>query len=300
MTQDWLPNLFIAGVPKAGTSSLHRWLSDHPDAVGAKDKEARFFMDEGGHIYRRDFNIRNGIKDYRSQFVMTPDARPRAILDSTPAYIYQKTALQHVPDLPSAARCVFILREPAQQIRSLFTYFQNNWSWIPAQMSFEDYLAALAAGSHDFGGNELARDALQNARYVDYLRLWRDRLGPDRMLVCTFDELRQDHAGLTRKIADWAGLNTDFYDHYDFPNENESYVPRWRMLQRVNIALRESLPKGAAYNALRALYRKMNTRRAGPGGGQADSLARLRQQFASANAELEQEFGLDLTAWAPR
>lgn len=68
MTPDWLPNLFICGVPKAGTSSLHRWLSDHPDAFGALDKEARFFMDPGGHIHRPDFNIANGLEGYRSQF----------------------------------------------------------------------------------------------------------------------------------------------------------------------------------------------------------------------------------------
>lgn len=299
MTLDWLPNLFIAGVPKAGTSSLHRWLADHPDAIGAKDKEARYFMDSGSHIYRSDFNISNGINDYLRQFQIPEGASPRVILDSTPAYIYQKTALDHVPDLPSHPRCVFILREPAQQIRSLFTYFQNNWDWIPAAMSFDDYLGALHAKNHQFGGNELARDALQNARYVEYLRLWRDRLGPDRMLVCTFDQLRQNPADLTRKIAAWAGLDVGFYDNYDFPSENESYVPRWRLLQRANIFLRERLPKGAGYDALRSVYRRINTHRGLAAPDQGAALARLRQNFAATNADLAQEFGLDLSGWAP-
>ena len=29
-----LPNLIIAGVPKAGTSSLFRWLASHPEVYG--------------------------------------------------------------------------------------------------------------------------------------------------------------------------------------------------------------------------------------------------------------------------
>lgn len=297
MTPDWLPNLFICGVPKAGTSSLHRWLSDHPDAFGALDKEARFFMDPGGHIHRPDFNIANGLEGYRSQFPIPRGAAPRVILDSTPAYIYQQTALDHLPELPGQPRCIFVLREPASQILSLFNYFQNNWSWIPAGMGFGDYLRAIEDGSHDFSGNELARDALTNAAYVDFLRPWRDRLGKGRMFVCTFDELRRDAPALTRRIAQWAGLDPSFYDSHDFVSENESYVPRSRGLQNLNIALRERLPKGVLYRGLRGVYRRLNTTRPPAQPDPDQHLARLRDRFAPANAALAAEFGLDLSGW---
>lgn len=128
-------------------------------------------------------------------------------------------------------------------------------------MGFGDYLRAIEDGSHDFSGNELARDALTNAAYVDFLRPWRDRLGEGRMFVCTFDELRRDAPALTRRIAQWTGLDPSFYDSHDFASENESYVPRSRGLQNLNIALRERLPKGALYRGLRGVYRRLNTTR---------------------------------------
>ncbi len=36
-------HLIIAGVPKAGTTSLFRALASHPDISGASEKETQFF-----------------------------------------------------------------------------------------------------------------------------------------------------------------------------------------------------------------------------------------------------------------
>ena len=37
------PNLYIVGAPKAGTTSLYHYLSQHPD-IAIPDKEPRFFI----------------------------------------------------------------------------------------------------------------------------------------------------------------------------------------------------------------------------------------------------------------
>lgn len=294
---DWLPNLFIAGVPKAGTSSLHDWLSAHPDAFGAVDKEACFFVDPGSHIYRADFNILNGLAGYRQQFPIPPGQNPRIIIDSTPAYIYQQAALTHIPDLESQPRCTFILREPASQILSQFSYFQNNWSWIPAGLGFADYLDLVRQGKGDFGGNELAENALQNADYLPFLQRWHARLGDDRMLVCSFDMLKSDPKGLMQRIALWVELDPDFYEDFDFSARNETYQPRLRSLQRVNIALRGYLPKGRLYEGARRLYRRLNTGRVQRDPGLGAVLAVLGQEYAAQNRRLAEEFGLDLSDW---
>ena len=38
-----LPNLFIPGAGKSGTSSLHKYLNQHPDIYMSKNKEPHFF-----------------------------------------------------------------------------------------------------------------------------------------------------------------------------------------------------------------------------------------------------------------
>lgn len=249
-------------------------------------------------MHRPEAHVSHGLETYGAQFVAPEGARPRVILESTPAYIYYETALARIPDLPSRPRCLFILREPAAQIYSLYTYFRDNWSWIPGDMSFPEFLAAVRAGSHDFKGNELARNALAYGRYVDYLLPWRERLGEERIMVATFDELIADQRGLTKRVADWVGLDATFYDDFAFPRENETYAPRNRLLQNVNVAVRGLLPRGAFYENLRGLYRRLNTRKPdGASEAERAEIARLRSEFTQSNARLAQEFGLDLSAW---
>lgn len=147
------------------------------------------------------------------------------VFEATPSYLYMTNALELIPELETQPKCLFVLREPAAQIFSLYQYFRNNWDWIPAGMSFPAFIEAAREGSHDFKGNELARNALSYARYVDYLLPWRARLGRERMLVMTFDALAGDPAGSTSRVAEWLGLDTEFYSSYGFPRENETYAP---------------------------------------------------------------------------
>lgn len=294
----FLPNFIIAGAPKAGTSSVFAWIAEHPDALGSREKETYFFVDPGTHMYRPEAHVSQGFAAYGDQFVLPAGPAPKVILESTPAYIYYRTALERIPDLPSQPRCLFILREPAAQIYSLYTYFRDNWSWIPGDMSFAEFLAAVRAGSHDFKGNELARNALAQGRYIDYLLPWRERLGAERIMVATFDELLADQRGLTKRVAEWVGLDPAFYDDFAFPRENETYAPRNRLLQNVNVAIRGLLPKGAFYENLRGVYRRLNTRApSGPSDAEGAEVARLRGEFTEANARLAEEFGLDLSRW---
>jgi hypothetical protein len=297
---DTLPSFFIAGAPKSGTSSMFRWLADHPQAHGSTPKETCFFADQGSHVFQPGFNASCGLDAYRAAFSPVP-AGTHLTFEATASYIYSKTALEQIPDLPTRPKCLFILREPAAQILSTYTYARNNWAAIPAEMTFDDFLSALKNRTHDFDGNELVRDALSNANYAPWMVKWRDKLGQDklgfdRIKVCTFDTLRRDPRAFMTDLALWIGIDPSFYEDYTFAAENQSYAPVNRSLQRLNIALRDRLPKGRLYDATRRLYRRLNTS-APQQGADSASLTRLRLEFATANRQLEAEFDLDLSAW---
>lgn len=294
MTRE-LPFLFVAGFPKSGTSSLFNWLSAHPEVTGATQKETCFFADPGSHVYRPDFNVLHGSADFQSAFP-TPTAETRLLVEATPTHVYSQRALASIPKLP--ARCLFILREPASQIRSSYDYFRNNWTYIPADLTFADYLAATRYGTAAFGGNELAERPEEHADYMAWLDPWRAALGADRMKVTTFDRLKADPQALMEEIAAWCGLSSGFFNGYDFPTENESYQPRNRTLQQLNVAVRAHLPGGRLYDGARWLYRRMNTRK--PDRTLADpSEAELRSRFAPMTARLAEDYDLDLSRWAP-
>lgn len=295
MTSTGLPSLIIAGVPKAGTTSVFDWLNAHPHAHGSAMKETCFFVDPDSHAFRPDFNSDLGLDVYRKVFAQD-NADTKLLFEATPLYMYSARALDQIPQLPSKPKCIFILREPAAQVRSTYQYFRNTWSYIPAEMSFADYLIAVRNQSHDFGGNELARDALINADYAPWLRLWRAKLGPERMKICLFEDLRKDPCAFMTNLADWCGLDTDFYAEFSFETRNESYEVVNRSLHGLNMAVRDHLPKGRLYDLARDVYRRFNTRPVQKGADTGE-LLQLEQEFAATHAPLENEFGLDLSAW---
>ncbi|EMB15680.1 sulfotransferase domain-containing protein [Rhodopirellula europaea] len=296
-----LPNFLICGVPKSGTSSLHTWIADHPDAIGSVEKETYFCVDADTHMHKKDANISLGLDGYEEFFRVTPDRHPKIVLESTPGYIYYSNALKNIPSLPSSPKCLFVVREPSQQIFSLFNYFQTNWSWIPSRLSFEEYLALLRNGASKelFGGNELAADALLNARYITFLERWRAELGEDRMMVRSFDELKSQPLQLVQRIALWLGLDPSFYETYNFPKDNETYQVRSRLIQKLNVKVRASIPKGTAYAAVRKIYRRFNTYKPAPDKNFAhyDTLRNLAFEYRDYNSKLKYAFDLDLPGW---
>ena len=296
--EDVLPNFVIAGAPKSGTSSVHTWLADHPDALGSTEKETYFFVDAGTHMYRPSRHISRGIQGYSQFFRMRAGTKPIVILESTPSYMYHDTALRHLPVIETRPKFLFILREPAAQIYSLFNYFKNNWTWIPHGMEFAEYVECVRRGCSQFNGNELAQKSLRFASYVAFLERWREAVGEERMQVRLFDEILADEAAFTKSIANWLGLDSKFYDTYSFPRDNETYVIKSEKLQQVNVAMRRFLPKGSGYNFLRRLYRWVNTSAAREmAAADRDVLRELRNEFASSNARLSDSFGLDVSGW---
>lgn len=292
-----LPNWIIAGVPKAGTTSVFRWLSDHPQAAGASEKETYYFLDAGSHMFRPQSNWRDhGTAGYERLFAgCNPDAR--VVLESTPGYIYSETALSELPSLPTKPRFIFMLREPSAQIRSLFTYFQQNWNWVPRGMSFAEFIDAVEQASCKFNGNELAAHALDHAWYPSHLRRWRAAVGAERMHVLLFEDLVAESRAVMQRLAALMNIDPAFYDDYAFPQENATYEVRNAAIQDFNIWLRARLPKGRVYNALRSLYRKLNTRAPAALDGDAEVQAQLAERYRPMWAELERDFGLDLARW---
>ncbi|MGD9168500.1 MAG: sulfotransferase domain-containing protein [Candidatus Thiodiazotropha sp.] len=293
-----LPNFVIAGAPKAGTSSVHGWIADHPQAVGSTEKETYFFVDPNTHMYRKDANVTHGLDKYSAYFPVPSTHNPTVVLESTPSYLYYETALNGIASLPTKPKCLFILREPSAQIYSLYQYFKNNWDWIPYDQSFSDYLKSVRESNANYKGNEIAENAIKYGCYVDYLIRWREKLGEDRILVLTFDELKRDEKKFTKQIARWLGLDPDFYDSYDFPRDNETYTAKSVGLQRLNIAVRSKLPKGRLYNWVKSMYRQVNTAKPkGPSDDERHIIDELKEEFVRANSRLANEFGLDLGNW---
>lgn len=295
---DRLPNAVIVGAPRCGSTSLFKWLSAHPEVCGSNFKETYFLMDPGATVPPGPRFHQEGLVGY-GQFFQESCRESHVVLEATPGYLYQRTALEVMEsDLPNA-KLIFILRRPSDRVLSSYHYFSNNWTDLnPHKVSFPEFLEMARREDDALASNEFLRYVLSHGRYVEHLSKWRQRCGAERMHVVLFENLQQEPGLVMKRLATWLGIDPAYFESYSFCRENENYRVRNYTLQHVNQWVRRGIPEGMMRRVLRAAYRKMNTRGGGrPTGVELAHLEDLDEYYREPNRQLKSEFNLDLTSW---
>ena len=296
-----LPNLIIAGAARCGTTSLHTWLTAHPDVAGPSRKETGYFVDEHSHAFNPLANFRiHGLSGYEKYFDHGAARRTRILLEVAPDYMCQQTAVNYLPLIPSRPHFLFILREPAAQIYSLFNYLKNNFQYLRKDMSFASFIELSRERSSDLAHHELLQNAVANGHYIALINQWIERAGVDHVNVCLFEDMVAENLNFMKGISADLGIDPTFYQRYHFPIENETYRARSTALQSLNIAVRKRLSKGPAYHLLRRMYRRFNTAKGQVGTPDEDLrlIDQLREDYTESNRALAEQFTLDLRCWS--
>ena len=275
----------IAGVNKAGTTSLFVALSEHPDVAPSAIKETRFFLPAR---YGRPLESSAVWDEYFAGAPTDPGVR----LEATPSYIYGGAsvarAMQGVLREPHA---IFVLREPVSRAISFFTY-QKVRLRIPAEQPITEYLAhADSLGPDAFSDPQHEPwFAVGGGCYADFLPGWIDTLGADRVLVVDFDRWVNEQLAVRDEVAGWLGLDRAGFPARDDTSENRTTGYRSAGLQRVALAGNDRLEPlfrrhPTLKRTLRSLYYRVNGRNAGEEIPESvrDDLAR---RFEEPNARL--------------
>lgn len=305
-----LPNLVVAGAPKCGTSSLYRWLADHPQACGSAPKETFYLMDEGHPLARRgaDFGAR-GLGGY-AEFFAGCDAGARVRFEATTHYIYQRTALEVLSNLQTRPRIVFLLRKPSERVYSSFRYSQNNLANVRRELTFARFVELSKLNGNVADWDEVAgasayvlRNDIGFSRYVEYIGPWVERFGRGRVDVLLFEDLKSNPRAFMKAFAERVGVDASFYDSYDFPLKNETFGVRYPSLHRGVRKLNGLVPAAGLKGALKKVYLRAQSGGASNGKAarktpeDARALEELEREFRPFNRRLADELGLNLSAW---
>ncbi len=259
MNDPTLPNLIIAGVNKAGTTSLYAYLAQHPDIGASAIKETCHFLP------LRYGETMPGLEAYRQQFTGVADKRVR--FESTPGYFYGGRAL--IDGLHEALgdelRIVLIFREPVSRLVSFFN-FKKSTLELPADLTLGDYVKRCRAmdGSalRERGNNPWF--GLEGGKYADYVMPWIEVFG-DRMKVLFMDDLNSDPRGVLRGVFSFAGVDPEASERIVLTRENRGTDYRFAWMQRAALTLNRagetfwrSHPK--IKRSLRRMYYALNGR----------------------------------------
>jgi hypothetical protein len=231
MREDRLPNLLIAGVAKAGTTSLFNYLAQHPEICPSGVKETRYFEP------LRFGEALPPIETYAAHFRHWQGER--YALEATPTYFYggRRIASAIRETLPQV-RVLVILRNPSDRCWSDFRFEQSRGR-VPADMDFDTYLdrcETLRAQGIDRRRENRSFTGLVDGCYVNWLGDWSAELG-DRLKVIYFDDLSSDASASVTEICSWLGLDGGVVDQFDLAVENKTEPVRSQAVQQLALAV---------------------------------------------------------------
>ena len=252
-------DVIIAGVNKAGTTSLFVSLSTHPDVAPSSIKETSYFLPPRYGEPLASASVWEGYFAHAGE---------RAVrLEATPSYFYGSEAVASaMRDRLVNPHVLVVLREPVSRALSFFTY-QKIRLRFPADYPIEEYLAAAdRLGPDDFRDPDNERYmAFRGGCYADFLPAWLDAFGTERLHVLDFQQLVSAPADTLRATAVDLGLDPGRFPADAPSSENRTTGFKSKTFQRVALTGNDRLERvlrrhPEAKRTLRAFYYRLNGR----------------------------------------
>lgn len=225
-----LPDVFVLGATKAGTSSLYEYLCRHPNFVGAYTKELQYLQDLPGfdtNYHRSSLGAavwgsweRGGAAGYRKFFPPRStlgrhgfDGRPALTGEATPFYLYSDAAAERVEEVCPEARFVILLRNPVDRTFSDYHMHvrRDARETRPLEQALDDELAG--------------RCPIYRLRYLEQgiyepgVRAWMERFGRERFLVLSAEDFFARTDELVAQTFSFLGLPAFSLDGYPVVNQ---------------------------------------------------------------------------------
>lgn len=204
-----LPNFLVAGVPKAGTTSLHHYLDSHPSIFMPAKKELHFFtsgliaknINGPGDLDASTTGIVSDIDEYEQCFA---GARSEEVSgEVSPSYFYfaRECSLQ-IKDVLNSPKVILMLRDPIERA------FSNYLHLLREGRETEEFEVALeleqerkASGYGDFWRYT------EHSLYSEKTRFILDEFGQDNVKIVLSEQLKASPERILPEIFEFIGVD---------------------------------------------------------------------------------------------
>lgn len=295
-----LPNLFIVGQPKSGTSALFSFLKQHPEVSACQVKEPQYFCKDLQSQHFALSKTERTDENYLKLFEETPASYQ---MDGSTAYLYSQQAASEIRAFNPDAKIIVMLREP---VDFLYTYHKQ---LLRNSCKFEDvtdFQTALSLESERRQGRKLPKGVFdkkflwysERVKYVEHLTRFEECFPPENILVIIYDDFRRDNAGVFQRVLRFLDL-PEFNAEFSQVNQQVNVRNRRlkQFLDRTLFPLKTRIKRYAPrslFVKLRSGYRSLVFKK-----GEIEKLddnvrQQLKKHYYSQVALLSEKLGRDL------
>jgi len=206
-----LPDFYLIGAQKAGTTSLFEYLLQHPSIPNNIPKDIRFFdkyYHKGTNWYRQYFPLK-----LHNYFGKSLQRRNFLVGDGTERYLDHPHAPERIKKLTPNAKLIVLLRNP---IDRAYSHYNFNLIRDIETRSFKDALEAEKKTNNEF--EKMQRDDsyynddyfrhayLDRSTYVNKLKRWMSVFPKEQFLIIQSEEFFKNPSEVYNKVLKFLGL----------------------------------------------------------------------------------------------
>jgi hypothetical protein len=207
-----LPDFLLIGAPKAGTTTLHAWMAEHPLVVPSTTKEVHYF----------DYSYYRGVDWYRSHFPTAAErdvfarehGRPFLTGESSPTYLSHRWAPERIKRGLPDVRLLAVLRNPVDRA---YSQFQMSVRESYEDLSFQDAIAGeedrlrpevhRSRRDRHYASHPLAKHSyLYRSHYDDQFARWLELFPRERFHVIRAEDLDATPEQAMASVFEFLGL----------------------------------------------------------------------------------------------
>jgi Sulfotransferase family len=188
-----MPNFFIVGHHKSGTTALYEILRSHPDIYMPDLKEPLFFARELHPGLKAGDPQPETLEEYLALFAPASDGQRTG--EASPSYLRSRSAAARIAALAPDARVIAIFREPASFLWSMHLELLKDH--METEKSFR---RAIERERREAATKPVLWYSDDHVEYAEQLRRYRDEFGQEQVLTLIYDDFRADNEATIRRV----------------------------------------------------------------------------------------------------
>ena len=230
-----LPDFFVIGAGRTGTTSLFHYLFQHPSISRSAYDELGFF----------DVNFHLGLNWYRSlfpsvltKFFLKQKTKTFLTYDVTPSYVRRPWVAKRIHGMFPNTKLIVVLRNPID--KSYSHYYQS--VKYGEKRTFEQVVKQEMSDVLEWGdklkddnyfATKVENSILARGFYAEQLSVWFDLFSKNQIMIIQSEKLASDTKNVMNDVFQFLGLPI-----FDIPNTKKVNVSQYT---KMNPETRESL-----------------------------------------------------------
>ena len=275
-------NTFIVGAPKAGTTSLHYYLSQHEDVCMSTIKEPNYFsFEEVSSLFYNATSVSDS-KAYHKLF----KEEKKIIGEASVSYLFYENIPNRILEYNPKANIIIMLRNPHDRAIS---HYLMDYRLGFCSLSLEDILNNRHAYPLFF------QQYLELGLYYQSVKRYLDTFGDEQVHILYYTDFKNDIKDLMKGVFQFLKIENTSLDYSvqnSFLSSDYAFVSYLYRLSWVRKGLKSLIPQNYVKSVKNRLFSKTDKPNF------SDSLlSQINAFYQSDISQLESLLNVDLSQW---